>query len=88
MCKSTKEKADDRFLLYPDGLIDSTNQQGEMFGAERLDDAFRSFHGDHMLFLDRLFAEIDQFQAGQSPFDDCTAVVMDFHKRFFEKEPL
>ena len=78
----------DRFLLYTDGLINCTNQQEEMFGAKRLDEAFRSFCGDHMLFLDRLFAEIDQFQAGQSSFDDCTAVVMDFHKRSVEKESL
>jgi serine phosphatase RsbU (regulator of sigma subunit) len=77
----------DRFLLYTDGLINCTNQQEEMFGSRRLDETFRSFSGDHMLFLDRLFAEIDQFQAGQSSFDDCTAVVMDFHKRSVEKEP-
>jgi len=33
-----------------------------------------------MVFLDRLFAEIDTFLAGQAPFDDCTAIVMDFHR--------
>jgi len=71
---------EDRFLLYTDGLVDSTNQQGEMFGAERLDGAFRRLNGDDMVFLDRLFAEIDKFLAGQSPFDDCTAIVMDFHR--------
>ena len=72
--------ADDRLLLYTDGLVDSTNPQGEMFGAGRLDEAFRRLNGDHMVFLDRLFAETDQFLAGQAPFDDCTAIVMDFHK--------
>jgi len=45
-------------LLYINGLVDSPNQQGEMFGAERLDDTFRRLNGDHMVFLDRLFAEI------------------------------
>jgi len=68
------------FLLYINGLVDGPNQQGEIFGAERLDDAFRRLNGDHMVFLDRLFAEIDKFPAGQSPFDDCTAIVMDFHR--------
>ncbi|MBW2475565.1 MAG: serine/threonine-protein phosphatase [Deltaproteobacteria bacterium] len=72
--------AADRFLLYTDGLVDSPNQQGEMFGAERLDDAFRRLNGGHMVFLDRLFAEIDTFLAGQAPFDDCTAIVMDLHR--------
>jgi len=70
---------DDRFLLYTDGLVDCTNQHGEMFGAERLVDAFRRLNGDHMVFLDKLFAEMNTFLAGQPPFDDCTAIVMDFH---------
>jgi len=72
--------ADDRFLLYTDGLVDSSNQQGEMFGAERLDNAFRRHDGENMIFLDRLFGEIDKFLAGQLPFDDCTAIIMDFHR--------
>lgn len=71
--------AHDRLLLYTDGLIDSSNPQGEMFGAERLDDAFRRLDGDHMVFLDRLFNKIGDYLAGQSPFDDCTAIVIDFH---------
>ncbi len=69
----------DRLLLYTDGLVDSSNAQGEMFGAERLDDAFHRLDGDHMLFLDKLFAEINEFIAGHPPFDDCTAIVIDFH---------
>lgn len=68
------------FLLYTDGLVDSSNQPEEMFGAERLDDAFRRLNGDHMVFLEYIFAEIDAFPAGQAPFDDCTAIVMDFHR--------
>ena len=72
---------EDRLLLYTDGLIDSANQGGEMYGAERLDLAFRTLDGDHMVFLDKLFAEINTFLDGQQPFDDCTAIVIDFHKR-------
>jgi len=41
-----------------------------------------------MLFSDSLFAEIDQFQAVQSSHDNCTALVMNFHKRFVGKEQL
>jgi serine phosphatase RsbU (regulator of sigma subunit) len=73
----------DRLLLYTDGLIDSSNPQGEMFGAERLDEALRRLDGDHMLFLDRLFAEISEYLAGQPPLDDCTAIVIDFHGKSF-----
>jgi serine phosphatase RsbU (regulator of sigma subunit) len=68
------------FLLYISGLVDSPNQPGEMFDAERLDDALRRLNGDRMVFLNSLFAEIDTFLAGQAPFDDCTAIVMDFHR--------
>lgn len=71
----------DRMFLYTDGLIDSLNPQGEMFGVERLDEAFRRLDGDHVLFLDKLFSEIDQFLTGQPHLDDCTAIVIDFHNR-------
>jgi len=72
-------EAGDRLLLYTDGVLDSCNPDGEMYGAARLDDAFRRFDGDHMLFLERLFAEISDYLAGQPPFDDCTAIVVDLH---------
>jgi serine phosphatase RsbU (regulator of sigma subunit) len=71
--------AEDRFLLYTDGLVDVSNPQGEMFGTSRLEDAFHRLDGDHMVFLEKLFSTIEDYMAGQSPFDDCTAIVMDFH---------
>ncbi len=74
-------EAHDRLLLYTDGVLDSSNPQGEMFGAERLDDAFRRLDGDHMVFLERLFAGLGGHMAGQPLFDDCTAIVIDFHGR-------
>jgi sigma-B regulation protein RsbU (phosphoserine phosphatase) len=69
----------DRLLLYTDGLIDSSNLAGEMFGQARLDAAFRRLDDDHMVFLERLFAEVSDFQAGHASFDDCTAIVVDIH---------
>lgn len=73
-------EANDRLLLYTDGLVDSSNRAGEMFGVERLDEAFRRLAGDHVVLLDRLFASVETFLAGQFPYDDCTAIVMDFHR--------
>jgi sigma-B regulation protein RsbU (phosphoserine phosphatase) len=70
----------DRLLLYTDGLLDSSNALGEMFGADRLDSVFRRLDGDHKIFLERLFIEIENFLAGQAPFDDCTAIVVDLHE--------
>lgn len=76
----------DRLLLYTDGVIDSSNPQGEMFGAERLDEAVRRLEGDHMAFLDSLFAEVRHYLNGQPLFDDCTAIVIDFHDVFIQEE--
>jgi serine phosphatase RsbU (regulator of sigma subunit) len=70
----------DRLLLYTDGLVDSTNRQGQVFGSDRLEEAFVRLDGDHMSFLDRLFAEINDFLGGTPPFDDCTAIVIDLHR--------
>lgn len=73
-------EGNDRFLLYTDGLVDSNNIAGEMFGVERLDEAFRRLEGDHVIILDRLFDAVETFLAGQRPYDDCTAIVIDFHR--------
>ena len=72
-------EASDRLLLYTDGVLDSSNPGGEMYGVARLEDAFRRLDGDHMLFLERLFLEISTYLDGQPPFDDCTAIVVDVH---------
>ena len=69
----------DRLLLYTDGVIDNCNPHGEMFGSERLDQAVRKLEGDSMAFLDGLFAEVRHYLNGQPFFDDCTAIVVDFH---------
>lgn len=75
-------------MKHMDGLTDSIEQQGDMFGAERLNNTFCSFDGSRMLISDSLFVEIDQFQAGQSSNDDCPELVMNFHKLFVGKEQL
>lgn len=76
----------DRFLLYTDGVIDSSNPQGEMFGTERLEKVFCRLGGDHKAFLDGLFAEVRNYLNGQPLFDDCTAIVIDFHDVLLQGE--
>lgn len=75
----------DRLLLYTDGVIDSSNPQGEMFGAERLEETVRRLKGDHEAFLESLFAEVRHYLNGQPLFDDCTAIVADFHDVFIQQ---
>jgi hypothetical protein len=50
-----------------------------MFGTERLDEAFRRLGDDHMVFLEKLFVEIEVYLDGQPPFDGCTAIIIDFY---------
>lgn len=76
-----KFAANDRLLVYTDGLLDSCNPQGEMYGVARLAEALLRLDGDHLMFLQRLFAELDAYLAGQAIFDDCTAIVVDMRGR-------
>jgi serine phosphatase RsbU (regulator of sigma subunit) len=69
----------DRFLLYTDGVTDATNRKGEPFGLERLQQVLQQHCDDHLEFLERLFAAIRSFGCDDSPVDDCTAIVLDFH---------
>ncbi len=45
----------DRLLLYTDGVIDSSNPQGEMFGTVRLEEAFCRLDGDHISVFGQTF---------------------------------
>jgi phosphoserine phosphatase RsbU/P len=69
----------DRFLLYTDGVTEASNQKGELFGTERLRQVLQQDGDDHIEFLERLFAAIRDFGCDDSPVDDCTAIVLDFH---------
>ncbi len=72
-------EAEDRLFLYTDGVVDSSDPRGEMFGAARLEEAFGRIKGDHVEFLDALFEEVRQHLGGHPPYDDCTGIVVDFH---------
>jgi serine phosphatase RsbU (regulator of sigma subunit) len=77
--KSFQLTKTDRFLLYTDGVTEATNKQGELFGLERLQQVLQQPCADHLEFLERLFAAIRSFGCNDSPDDDCTAIVLDFH---------
>lgn len=70
----------DRLLLFTDGITEATNPRGELFGLERLKQVLQQNHNDdHIAFLDRLFETIRTFGADESPADDLTAIIVDFH---------
>jgi serine phosphatase RsbU (regulator of sigma subunit) len=72
----------DRFLLHTDGIPEAMNRRGELFGPERVQRLLQREDLDYLELLDRLFADLHDFGADDSPADDCTAIVLDFHGRF------
>lgn len=74
-------EADDRLLLYTDGLSDSFNASGQSFGRERIEQLLLNYPDPHLEFLDRLFSALHEFGAADPPDDDCTAIVIDLHDR-------
>ncbi len=70
----------DRLFLYTDGISETVNAQEEQFGAARLKNLLREHQGDHQEFLDQLFSTLMEFNGSAPPGDDCTAIVMDFHR--------
>ncbi|MDT8444878.1 MAG: PP2C family protein-serine/threonine phosphatase [Desulfuromonadales bacterium] len=78
--RSVQFQKDDRWLLYTDGITETTAVDGELFGRQRLDNLLLNHQGDHLEFLDALLAEVMAFDGQDQPQDDCTAIAIDFHR--------
>ncbi|MDW7758155.1 MAG: PP2C family protein-serine/threonine phosphatase [Desulfuromonadales bacterium] len=78
--RSFQFEKNDRLFLYTDGISETTNRQGEMFGTQRLKAQLQAHQGDQDEFLDNLFVSLNQFNGSAPPRDDCTAIVIDFHR--------
>jgi serine phosphatase RsbU (regulator of sigma subunit) len=85
--KSFQFRKNDRWLLYSDGITETEDADGMLFGKERLERLLLSHDGDHLEFLDQLLSSALEFSGGGSPRDDCTAIVIDFHRGPEEKLP-
>jgi len=69
----------DRLFLYTDGVVETFNGGGEMFGKKRLEEILLQNECDQARLLDHLFESLDDF-GGRAPWsDDRTAIVVDFH---------
>jgi serine phosphatase RsbU (regulator of sigma subunit) len=74
----------DRLLLHTDGIIETANAAGELFGLERLKGLLKSTAGaDYQEFLGLLFEAQLAFGVTERPEDDCSAIVIDFHGPLF-----
>ncbi|MDT8440847.1 MAG: PP2C family protein-serine/threonine phosphatase [Desulfuromonadales bacterium] len=70
----------DRWLLYTDGMIETADVTGSLFGANRLRELLLSHNGDHLQLLDNLMTTVNRFRGSDRPDDDCTAIAIDFHR--------
>lgn len=71
----------DRLVLYTDGVIETRDERGELFGEERFVSALRASAGlPPDLACDALVSRVNAYAGAQSTQeDDITLVVMDYH---------
>ena len=71
--------AGDLLFFYTDGCVETENDRGEMFGAERLEAALAAAPGSADELLGRVEAVVGTFRGARELFDDATmmAVFMD-----------
>ena len=67
--------------LYTDGLTEQTNDQGEMFGEERLLSfiSFGHFQSETQKILSKVSAQVSAFAANMEQADDRTQLVVFYH---------
>ena len=67
----------DVFAVLSDGIIETTNADGEQFGVERAVAVIERHHGDTAgLIVTRLRQALAQFAPGLKAVDDRTAVIV------------
>lgn len=76
-CHQFEEK--DRMVLYTDGIIETRDQQGDLYTVERLRKALQSQSTQSAdQTVEHIFAGLDSFGSAGGPEDDATLVVLDF----------
>ncbi|QOJ15654.1 MAG: SpoIIE family protein phosphatase [Planctomycetia bacterium] len=68
----------DRVLLYTDGITETFNRGGSIYGLERLDESLRQCACGAQGIVDRVLADIRSFAEGLPPRDDRTLVAIAF----------
>jgi serine phosphatase RsbU (regulator of sigma subunit) len=67
----------DLLFFYTDGAVETENDKGEMFGAERLEELLVAAHNDGVdAVLDRAEAAVRAFRGSAEPFDDATMMAL------------
>jgi CheY-like chemotaxis protein/serine phosphatase RsbU (regulator of sigma subunit) len=62
----------ERMFAYTDGIVEATNDSGEMFGSGRLERVFEDYAADQ--WFEKIIEQINQFQSRQYQRDDITLI--------------
>jgi serine phosphatase RsbU (regulator of sigma subunit) len=74
---SVQVGAGDLLFFYTDGLVETENEQGEMFGAERLQELLAAEHLQSVnSLLHKTVESVTTFRGNAEPFDDATLMAM------------
>ena len=69
--------AGDTIVLYTDGVTEAQNEQGELFGEQRLLEFVRDHHREQLsTIIHGLIREIDRFTTLPEPADDLTVIAL------------
>jgi serine phosphatase RsbU (regulator of sigma subunit) len=72
---------EDLLFFYTDGLVETENEQGDMFGAERLQALLEAEHAHGIdTVLQRVEREVRAFRGTAEPFDDATMMALRIEK--------
>ncbi len=72
-------KPGDKIIIYSDGISDSKNENGELFGVDRFADIIKANGKKPLSTLAfRIFKEIKKFQRGKQLEDDITLFLMEY----------
>jgi sigma-B regulation protein RsbU (phosphoserine phosphatase) len=67
----------DKVIFYTDGIVEAMNEQGEMFGFDRLQEVVQSSHSmPAESLLKAILDEVKQFAGSTAQHDDLTAIVV------------
>jgi phosphoserine phosphatase RsbU/P len=65
------------FVFFSDGILDARNEDGEMFGRQRVEQIVaRAADKPADWVVDSLFKAVLDYAAAEDPFDDQTVVVI------------
>jgi serine phosphatase RsbU (regulator of sigma subunit) len=72
-------KPGERLFLYTDGLTETTNATGDLFGAERIIQRLQDLAQEEAgVLMRQLIAEIDEFRGDKPVLDDMTCLVLNW----------